>query len=63
MREFLEKHHTPEIEANSDEVVRLAIKALMEVAEAGGKNIEIALVRRNQELYIMPDEELEKVYN
>lgn len=61
VREYLEKHHTAEIEAKSDDVVRLAVRALMEVAEAGGKNIEIALVRRNQEMYIMPDEELEKV--
>lgn len=61
VREYLEKNYTPEIEAKSEDVIRLAVRALMEVAEAGGKNIEIALVRRNQEMHILPDEELEKV--
>jgi len=61
VREYLEKNHTPEIEAKSEDVIRLAVRALMEVAEAGGKNIEIALVQRNQEMHILPDEELEKI--
>lgn len=61
VREYLEKNYTPEIEAKAEDVIRLAVRALMEVAEAGGKNIEIALVRRNQEMHILPDEELEKV--
>lgn len=43
LREFLEKHYVAE--PTEDEAIALATKALLEVVEAGSKNIEIVVVR------------------
>jgi len=42
--DFLEKKHKPDMD--EDTTVRLAIKALLEVTEASGKNIEVVVIRR-----------------
>jgi len=46
--EYLEKHHTSADTCTEDEAVRLAVSALLEVVESGGKNIEIAVIRRGK---------------
>src|SRR4051812_32865371 len=44
--EYLEKHHeTPET-CTESAAVRLTVSALLEVVESGGKNIEIAVIRK-----------------
>lgn len=56
VREFLEKHYTDE----SDETtIKLAVRSLLEVVESGSKNIEIAVLRKNQPLKILEDAEVE----
>ncbi|XP_054527672.1 proteasome subunit alpha-type 8 isoform X3 [Pan troglodytes] len=50
VREFLEKNYTEDAIASDSEAIKLAIKALLEVVQSGGKNIELAIIRRNQPL-------------
>ncbi|KAL1530464.1 hypothetical protein AB1Y20_001366 [Prymnesium parvum] len=56
VKEFLEKNYNEE---TAQDGARLACRALLEVVEAGGKNIEIAVLRRGQELQMMSEEEVE----
>jgi len=56
VKEFLEKNYNEETAADS---VRLACRALLEVVEAGGKNIEIAVLRKDQELQMLSEDEVE----
>jgi len=39
--------------------VKLACRALLEVVEAGGKNIEVAVLRKGQDLVMLSDDEVE----
>uniref|UniRef100_A0AAZ1X668 Proteasome subunit alpha type n=1 Tax=Oreochromis aureus TaxID=47969 RepID=A0AAZ1X668_OREAU len=59
VREFLEKNYTEEAIAGDNEAIKLAIKALLEVVQSGGKNIELAVIRRNQPLKILESKEIE----
>uniref|UniRef100_A0A4W5KNE8 Proteasome 20S subunit alpha 8 n=1 Tax=Hucho hucho TaxID=62062 RepID=A0A4W5KNE8_9TELE len=52
VREFLEKNYTDEAIATDNEAIKLAIKALLEVVQSGGKNIDLAVIRRNQPLKV-----------
>uniref|UniRef100_A0A4W3GWP6 Proteasome subunit alpha type n=1 Tax=Callorhinchus milii TaxID=7868 RepID=A0A4W3GWP6_CALMI len=52
VREFLEKNYTDEAIASDNDTIKLAIKALLEVVQSGGKNIELAVIRRNQPLKV-----------
>ncbi|KAH9116401.1 hypothetical protein LEN26_008013 [Aphanomyces euteiches] len=58
-REFLEKNYVQDM--SEDEAVRLAIKALLEVVEAGSKNIEVSVVRRGGVVTSVPDATVEVV--
>ncbi|XP_012583607.1 PREDICTED: proteasome subunit alpha type-7 [Condylura cristata] len=60
VREFLEKNYTDEAIDTDDLTVKLVIKALLEVVQSGGKNIELAVMRRDQPLKILNPEEIEK---
>jgi len=58
VKEFLEKNYTEETAVDG---VKLACRALLEVVEAGGKNIEVAVLRRGQPLEMLPDDAVEKL--
>merc|ERR1711874_938822 len=57
VREFLEKNYT---EGDRDSCVKLTAKALMEVVESGSKNIEIAVITRD-DVSILTEEEIEQL--
>ncbi|KAM6216615.1 proteasome subunit alpha-type 8 isoform 1-T1 [Rhynchocyon petersi] len=59
VREFLEKNYVEDAMANDNEAVKLAIRALLEVVQSGGKNIELAVIRRNQPLKMFSAKEIE----
>jgi len=59
VREYLEKNYSEDAVSTDDGTVKLAVKALMEVVESGSKNIEIAVLRRGEDLKILEDEEVE----
>uniref|UniRef100_A0A6Q2YLP5 Proteasome subunit alpha type n=1 Tax=Esox lucius TaxID=8010 RepID=A0A6Q2YLP5_ESOLU len=59
VREFLEKNYTDEAIATDNDAIKLAIKALLEVVQSGGKNIELAVIRRNQPLKLLESKEIE----
>uniref|UniRef100_A0A8C3GQJ4 Proteasome subunit alpha type n=1 Tax=Cairina moschata TaxID=8855 RepID=A0A8C3GQJ4_CAIMO len=52
VREFLEKNYTDEAIETDDLTIKLVIKALLEVVQSGGKNIELAVMRRDQPLKV-----------
>ncbi|KAF6303147.1 proteasome 20S subunit alpha 8 [Rhinolophus ferrumequinum] len=59
VREFLEKNYTEDAIANDNEAIKLAIRALLEIVQSGGKNIELAIIRRNQPLKMFSAKEIE----
>ncbi|XP_078543519.1 proteasome subunit alpha-type 8 isoform X3 [Lissotriton helveticus] len=61
VREFLEKNYTEAIETDSD-TIKLAIRALLEVVQTGGKNIELAVIRRNLPLKRGEEEKMRKSF-
>jgi 20S proteasome subunit alpha 4 len=61
VREFLEKNYTPENVATEEQTIKLAIKALLEVVQSGGKNLEVAVMRKDAKLSMMEVSEIEKV--
>lgn len=58
VREFLEANYKPEAVATADLAIKLAVKSLLEVVEAS-KNIEIAIVRNNQPISFLKEEEVD----
>ncbi|XP_052585510.1 proteasome subunit alpha type-7-like [Peromyscus californicus insignis] len=60
VREFLEKNYTDDAIETDDLTIKLVIKALLEVVQSGGKNIELAVMRWDQPLKILNPEEIEK---
>lgn len=46
MREFLERNYTADM--SQAEAAKLSVKALLEVVQTGAKNIEIAVITKNQ---------------
>jgi len=61
VQEFLEKNYSEEIAASDEETIKLAVKALMEVVESGGKNIEVAILKNNQPLKILEEKEVSAI--
>jgi 20S proteasome subunit alpha 4 len=58
VREFLEKNYT---ETSGAETIKLAVRALLEVVESGGKNIEIAVMTKNEGLRLLEEAEVEEI--
>lgn len=48
VREFLEKYYKAEEVETEEGAVKLAIKALLEVAQSGQKNLEVAVMERDK---------------
>lgn len=59
MREFLEKNYSQEIAANDDQVIKLAIRALLEVVQ--GKNLEVAIMKRDNPMKLLSSSEVETI--
>lgn len=59
VKEFLEKYYADEEVQTESGAVKLAIKALLEVVQSGHKNLEIAVMRKNQPMKILTPEELD----
>jgi len=58
VKEYLEKNYSEE---TAQDAVKLACRALLEVVEAGSKNIEVAVMRRGEDLKMLEDAEVEKI--
>lgn len=61
VREFLEKHYTNQLAESDDEVIKLTVKALMEVVQSGAKNMEVAIMRRHEPMRMLETSELEVI--
>merc|ERR1739842_108875 len=61
VREFLEKNFPSNDVQNVTEhdTIKLAVKALLEVVQLGGKNLEIAVMSRGQPMRMMNLDEIE----
>lgn len=59
VREFLEKNYTSEIAAKDDQVIKLAIQALLEVVQ--GKNLEVAIMRHNTPMKLLSTSEVDAI--
>jgi len=57
VREYLEKNYKDE---GDEQTIKLALKALLEVVESG-KNLDVAVVRHNQPLTLLSEEEVDKL--
>ncbi|CAJ2659874.1 unnamed protein product [Trifolium pratense] len=58
IREFLEKNFK---ETSGQETVKLAIRALLEVVESGGKNIEVAVMTKEDGLRQLEEAEIDAI--
>jgi 20S proteasome subunit alpha 4 len=58
VKEFLEKNYSDE---TAQDGVKLACRALLEVVEAGGKNIEVAVLRRGEDLKFLAESEVDAI--
>lgn len=49
VREFLEQQYSPEAVDTEDKCIKLAARALLEVVQSSGKNLELAIMRTKNE--------------
>jgi len=61
VREFLEKSYAPDKVDTEANTVKLAIKALLEVVQSGGKNLEICVMNQGQSMRMMTVAEIEAI--
>jgi 20S proteasome subunit alpha 4 len=61
VREYLEKNYPEEGLDTSEQTLKLALRALMEVVESGTKNVEVAVLTKNQEIRFLEDQEVEPI--
>jgi len=59
VREFLEKNYKSEDVVEERAAIKLAIRALLEVVQSGGKNLEIAVMTKGQPLKMLSVEDIE----
>lgn len=58
--DYLEKHHNPD-NMTEEQAIKLTISALLEVVESGGKNMELAIIRKDKGMEIMDSDKLEEL--
>jgi 20S proteasome subunit alpha 4 len=58
VREFLEKNYVADV--SEEDAIKLAVRALLEVVESGSKNVEVAVLRFQQPLHYLSDEQVEQ---
>jgi len=59
LKEFLEKNYKDDL--SSEDAIKLAVQTLMEVVESGSKNIQVAVMRFNEKMEILPEDQVEAV--
>lgn len=55
----MEKNYSAEIAANDDQVIKLAIRALLEVVQ--GKNLEVAIMKHNSPMKLLSTSEVDEI--
>jgi len=63
VREFLEKYYSDQEVATEKGAVKLAIKALLEVAQSGQKNLEISVMKKGQPMQMLTADAIEAYVN
>merc|ERR1711874_225645 len=61
VRGFLEKNYSKELVESDDDTIKVAIKALLEVVQSGGKNLEIAVMKKGEKMRMMELTEIEEI--
>lgn len=59
MREFLERNYGADM--SQSEAIKLSVKALLEVVQTGSKNIEIAVITKNQKPRVLELEDVDAI--
>lgn len=59
MREFLERNYSAEM--SQSDATKLSVKALLEVVQTGAKNIEIAVIVKDQKPRILALEDVDAI--
>ncbi len=52
VREYLEKHYSPETVRTRDDTILLAMRALLEVVQSASKSMEVAVMERGKPLEV-----------
>lgn len=55
----MEKNYTSDIAAKDDQVIKLAIRALLEVVQ--GKNLEVAIMKHNTPMKLLSTNEVDAI--
>jgi 20S proteasome subunit alpha 4 len=61
VREYLENHHDEKKITTEEQCIRLTVQALLEVVESGAKNIEVAVMRKDEGLVRVEASVIEKL--
>merc|ERR1712002_1299472 len=60
VQEYLEKSYSDEEVGNDDYVIKLALKALLEVVQTGSKNVEMAVMKKGEPMRLLEIDEIEE---
>merc|ERR1712168_225189 len=60
VQEYLEKNYSDEEVDSENYVIKLALKALLEVVQTGSKNVELAIMKKGEPMRLLEVEEIEE---
>merc|ERR1712076_103402 len=60
VQEYLEKNYSDEENGSDEYVIKLALKALLEVVQTGSKNVEMAVMKKGEPMRLLETEEIEE---
>jgi len=60
VQEYLEKNYSDEEVDSDNYVIKLALKALLEVVQTGSKNVELAIMKKGEPMRLLEVEEIEE---